>query len=243
MKIKNYILSSIIGISTTFFAVAQNSFNLDNVTYHASAPATQELIEATLEIINVSNEAKNVHVMRTPISLVSGSLNNFCWGTNCYDPSVSVSTSPELINSTGLNESFKGDYYPEGNIGTSTIKYCFYNAADINDSICVTIRYSALDPNSAIKIAKTEDKSYMNNAYPNPANNMATIEYGVQKNAKEVKLVISNMIGSIVKEFNINNNKGLIVLPVSQMDNGFYFYSLQVDGNTVSTKRLIVSHQ
>lgn len=241
MNTKKHIFSFAISFVVAFGALAQ-SFTLDNVTYTVTAPASQELLEAHVELINNSSSNKNVHVARTPITLVAGSENNFCWGTNCYPPNVSVSTNPEEINATGLNESFKGDYYPNGNIGTSTIKYCFYDASNISDSVCVNIRYSALDPNSVKKNNKSEEKGFLNNAYPNPANTFATVEYTLPRTAKSARLVISNMIGSTVKEFNINNSKGVIVIPVSQLDNGFYFYSLQADGNTIATKRLVVNH-
>ena len=53
---------------------------------------------------------------------------------------------------------------------------------------------------------------------------------------------IFNAIGGLVKEVAITQKQGTAIITTSNLANGVYFYTLQVDGRSIETKKLIVRH-
>lgn len=81
------------------------------------------------------------------------------------------------------------------------------------------------------------------NLYPNPAKNMAQISYELPTaNAKNSKIEIRNMLGSVVKVVNINGNNGTQNVDVNNMPNGVYLCSIVCNGKVCQTKKMIVKH-
>jgi len=56
------------------------------------------------------------------------------------------------------------------------------------------------------------------------------------------KLVIYNMLGDRVMETRVEEVDGTVRMDVSTLDQGIYFCSLESDGKTLATKRLVVTH-
>lgn len=83
-------------------------------------------------------------------------------------------------------------------------------------------------------------KSQFEEFFPNPASNNTTAEYILPSTAKSAKLLIYNVLGEQVKDIELNVNEKSIVLNVSDFKNGVYFYTFQVDGAAVLSKRLFV---
>ena len=92
----------------------------------------------------------------------------------------------------------------------------------------------------------SNDKLWVSNAYPNPADDVAELDYQITGSVSEAKLVLLNVLGTPVPgyeqiELDRNNNKVRIV--TRPLDTGYYLYQLTVDGKKVATKRLLVRHQ
>ena len=203
---------------------------------------TDAMLEASFPVVNTGTQPISVKVSKKVISEVTGSENNICWGIACYPPFISVSPDPETIPAGGSNSSFKGDYIPNGMPGITTIRYSFFRATGATDSVHVTVRFDA----SAAVLGTRKDLN--NNAIsicapqPNPANEMTTIAFSLPANSRNNKLRIFNAIGGLVKEVAITQKQGTAVITTSNLANGVYFYTLQVDGRSVETKKLIVRH-
>jgi hypothetical protein len=88
----------------------------------------------------------------------------------------------------------------------------------------------------------------MNNAisisapWPNPANDLTKIDFNLPANSRNNKLRLFNAIGGLVKEVAITQKQGTAIITTSNLANGVYFYTVQVDGRSVETKKLIVRH-
>ncbi|WP_020601638.1 T9SS type A sorting domain-containing protein [Spirosoma spitsbergense] len=92
----------------------------------------------------------------------------------------------------------------------------------------------------------SNDKLWVSNAYPNPADDVAELDYQITGSVSEAKLVLLNVLGTPVSgyeqiELDRNNNKVRIV--TRPLDTGYYLYQLTIDGKKVATKRLLVRHQ
>lgn len=83
----------------------------------------------------------------------------------------------------------------------------------------------------------------VSNIYPNPANDYAEISYQYTGSANEAKLILINVLGSPVGEYELAKNDHKLRIATSDMMTGYYFYQLSVDGKKVATKKLLVRHQ
>ncbi|MFD2936463.1 T9SS type A sorting domain-containing protein [Spirosoma flavum] len=107
---------------------------------------------------------------------------------------------------------------------------------------------SATRPAIPAQEGKGENKLYNNeklwvsNAYPNPADDVAEVDYQFT-GANEAKLVLLNVLGAPVAEYELERNERKVQIGTRLLDTGYYLYQLSVDGKKVATKRLLVRHQ
>ncbi|MDD3668470.1 MAG: T9SS type A sorting domain-containing protein, partial [Bacteroidales bacterium] len=81
------------------------------------------------------------------------------------------------------------------------------------------------------------------NAYPNPAQNETTIEYALTSNAN-VYITVTDIMGREVVRLNEGNKAANTVNRVSldtkNLNNGTYFYTINVNG-VKETKKLVIN--
>ena len=77
--------------------------------------------------------------------------------------------------------------------------------------------------------------------YPNPANNILTLDFTLKNNDKSM-LSMTNIVGEKIKEFQINTVSGLnnIHLNLEGINNGVYFINF-INNSSKSTKKLVIS--
>lgn len=82
----------------------------------------------------------------------------------------------------------------------------------------------------------------LSNAYPNPSTGEVKIDYTTGKSQGQVAtLRLYDFLGREVKTVSLKRSSGSIMLDINNLQAGIYFYSLEVAGRIVATKRLIVS--
>ncbi len=107
---------------------------------------------------------------------------------------------------------------------------------------------SAPRPSAAAQEGKAENRLFTNeklwvsNAYPNPADDVAELDYQFT-GAGDAKLVLLNVLGAPVSEYELERNATKVRIGTRLLDTGYYLYQLTVDGKKVATKRLLVRHQ
>lgn len=80
----------------------------------------------------------------------------------------------------------------------------------------------------------------VSNAYPNPIANTATIDYSLGDLNSSARIVILNILGNQVLEHELPASENSIKIPTDQLTNGIYFYTLQLNGKNVATKKMVV---
>lgn len=78
--------------------------------------------------------------------------------------------------------------------------------------------------------------------YPNPANDFLLIDYDVVF-LKEAKINIYNSIGAVVYTKKLEEKSDKLRVSVSEFENGLYFCSLQIDGKSLNTKKVLINHR
>jgi hypothetical protein len=199
------------------------------------AGPTDALMTAHATVTNNGSSATWVFVARISQVLAPGHVSYFCWN-QCYDPIIDVSPDSTLIGAGQAVSIFNGDLNPLGYAGTSYVTYVFFDRAG-DSTTAVTYTYEATPTGINEPAAKTN----LNTASPNPANGFTRISYNVPA-AKDARIVICNMLGSVMKEIKLSDSQNTLTLSTSDLKQGVYFYSLVVDGRTISSKKLIVTH-
>ena len=76
--------------------------------------------------------------------------------------------------------------------------------------------------------------------YPNPFHNTITIPLNIDNNAKEARLVVTNIMGQTVDVIDIDNIDGDYVYTASSdMEAGIYQLTLKVDGYNIKTVKIV----
>ena len=89
------------------------------------------------------------------------------------------------------------------------------------------------------------DRLWVSNAYPNPAHDVAEVDYQFSGNspAGDARLVMLNVLGAPVAEYTLDPGDHKVRLVTTNLATGYYLYQLSLDGKKVATKRLLVRHQ
>lgn len=84
------------------------------------------------------------------------------------------------------------------------------------------------------------DQVTVSNIYPNPASEVASFNYIFYDANTNVKVVIRNVLGSVVGEYNLPPQERHLTVPVDKFIPGVYFYTLWVNNKSMATKKLVV---
>ena len=74
---------------------------------------------------------------------------------------------------------------------------------------------------------------------PNPFDNQTTINYTLPKNTK-ASLTIFDMTGKLIKDINLTNQKGQVLIQASDIGKGMFLYSLVSNNQEIITKKMII---
>ncbi len=199
-------------------------------------PLDMELI-SHIALKNISPDSVNIKCRKIEIDMIEGSENYFCWAA-CYANFIFLSPLNVGLESDSITNEFSGHYMPKENIGVSHMCYSFFDVDNPNDSTYFYVKYTAIE----VGIEDlNKDDVFVSNPYPNPANSQVTFDYNFRAGTNNVKINIHNLLGAKVKEISIFGTNGKAIIDVNDLNDGIYFYSVNIDNKIVETKRLVVS--
>ncbi|MCX6243572.1 MAG: T9SS type A sorting domain-containing protein [Bacteroidetes bacterium] len=240
---KKIVLSLLFASVTVVYAYSQSLSLSDstgpvpnNSVYNKQGHVLDDEVACHIFVTNTTAHAISVIVKKVELGVVTGTMNTFCWGL-CYPPNIFVSPPMAVPGNFTDSINFSGHYNPLGFSGVSRIRYVFYDEANPLDSVCVNVSFGAFPVGVQEPLAKTA----LGNAYPNPANTAVNFSYSVNT-GEAGSIIIRNVLGSKVKEITLINPEGKISVPVSDLPEGIYFYSLNQDGKALFTRKLIIKH-
>jgi hypothetical protein len=224
-----YTYSQSLQLSDSAGAIANNATILK-----FGSPSAEEIVSYVF-VKNTTSNPMAVKVKKVEVMALHGTSNVFCWGL-CYSPEVFVSPDSIVIGAGVTNTAdFSGHYIPTEVVGISTIRYVFFDINNPSDTVCVNINFSTYPQG-----INTLSNISLSNAYPNPANNTVSFSCSVPQDS-DAKLIIRNILGSVVKEVGIFN-AGKISINTSELADGVYFYTFILNGNSQVTKKLVIRH-
>ncbi|OFY19071.1 MAG: hypothetical protein A2W98_08585 [Bacteroidetes bacterium GWF2_33_38] len=242
---KKLFTTLLIGFLVSSFVLAQSFTITDtlgndvtNSTISVEALDNASIVDYDFHITNISASDKTIKVKKTEVSIVSGTVNTFCW-VNCYLPSTYTSTESFLIPSgytTQGDENLICDYLPYGHTGVSTITYTIYDLNNYLDKVTVTVNYDIVSSNQLIGQSKT----YFSKPFPNPSNDFININYALSHSTNN-KIVINDILGNTLKTESLNFSSGLFQYDVQPLPKGIYFCSLVENEKVKQTYRFVVT--
>lgn len=201
-----------------------------------SSDINVETIDMILKVKNNTTDTLKLYVRRIINNEVLGTENVICFGVNCYPPSTDTSRQLQAVPNGKVDSSFLSHYSPYAHAGITSITYEFFNIrADVKGQVTVNYHLSPLS-------LGTELKSFdISAAYPNPASGSTSIEYKIPI-GRDGKIVLRNLLGSIIEEVNLERPEGKAVINTSDLKDGLYFYSVLLNNKVEVTRKLVIRH-
>jgi hypothetical protein len=193
----------------------------------------------SLILQNESNQTKE-YILKFMRGNIASSQNvKICLGNTCYDPKkdlakVKLSLKPGEIYT---------DLYLEFDLGITeakgTFDMHFANTENLRDVFIIESVYHVENPNmDGDEINNEEIK--LGSVFPNPATRIAQLDYEIKKPQINARIVVNSFIGNPVFDLKLNPNEKSIILNVTDLNPGIYFYTLIVDNKNIVTKKLVV---
>jgi hypothetical protein len=221
-----------------FSASAQSSFSLQNLNNYLQGNAALYLFEGGVDVVNNSSSSKDVIMVRTINNLATSHESYFCWGSFCYNPGVSISFAETMPAGTSLHA--VADLTTGMVTGLSKVTYCWYDANNTGDSLCLEFVY---DITTGINEVANANADFLSMPHPNPADMKTTIFYHLKKQDAGSRIVFYNVIGSKILDIKLDDSKQELQVNTASFQPGAYYYSLISGSRTIGTKKLIVSHR
>lgn len=80
----------------------------------------------------------------------------------------------------------------------------------------------------------------MDQNVPNPFTAQTQIRFQLPKNINKASIIVFDLNGKLIKDYNLNQNSGLLNIESSDLGKGMFLYTLVYNGSEIITKKMIV---
>jgi hypothetical protein len=195
-------------------------------------------IAVEIDMKNISTTAQSYKVKRTVKILGSPQKSNFCFAGGCFPDTTNYSPTALALNPGVLDNNFSSHISPNAITGSSLVYYKFYNIKDANDTIGIFVQTEVWHLGIS-DISNTQAE--IGYAYPNPASLQFTVDYSITAQEPAL-LLLRNILGTTVREESVSGGNGKIHIDISDLPEGMYFYSLLINGKSISSRKLVIRH-
>jgi len=206
-----------------------------------SAPDHEVDIIANLQ----GNVSKTLNVRRYETQVLLGTANYFCWGV-CYEerpaggqylwqslPQHAVALVPGV---DALN--FHAYLKPNGQVGVARFRFVWFDIDQPADTAWVDIEFRS----EVVGIDEAVASQYDLAVFPNPsAGADVRVSFAGAAATSATRLVVYNTLGERVHSEGIRASQQAAILSTAALSTGVYFATLEANGITVATRRLVVT--
>lgn len=198
------------------------------------------------ELINNSVSDKTINISRREISAINGTEDSLCWNTTHCLPfaasGTNVTRSLQSVDRLAPGDTSDGpglSFYLKHNnkVGTAIYEISFIDSAVTTNSISFIVKWVILN---ATALEENARESVDFSLFPNPAKNSVNVLLDNKSASLNQEIQLIDMLGKVVLRRTVNSAQENIFLDVSKLSGGVYFVSNVVDGERLSTKKLIV---
>jgi hypothetical protein len=219
-------MSTVVGYAQNFELVDQEE---------AFQTGFNQLVRIPIKIKNTSDHPQFYIIKRSRGDLGESQKGYFCLDNKCLEPSISEFSKKvepgETINlnytvESGMQQllnNFKFEISPKG-IPSELAEY----------NVALTV-----DERLQRSIYQSKEIT-INDVYPNPAQDQAVIEYKIHNDLLKAKIVVHNILGRSMNEYELSANDTRVKILVDDFAPGVYFYTLYVNNSGVLTRKIMV---
>ncbi|MBL6444913.1 T9SS type A sorting domain-containing protein [Fulvivirga sp. 29W222] len=230
-------LSMIFSFAIICFAHAQNFEVIEQSgTLKGSIGGT---VKAPIKIKNTSDRPIQIIVKRTDQIIGTSQSSYFCWGDECYEPEISQMPLSKKLEPGETSSKLKTVLETGLSAGFSTVKYLIYDRDNPSDAVEYEVTYTVEDLDKKNTIFSS-DQVHINDVYPNPVVDFAIIDYNLLKEDIHAKIVIHNVLGSIIGEYELAYLETKLKINTEELNPGVYFYTLYIDNDGIMTRKLVI---
>ncbi len=206
----------------------------DQENYEATI---SETVRIPLKIKNTTDKAQFYIIRKGNNDLGGTQKGYFCLDKNCLEPGID-----EFSKRVEPGETLSGLYYSlETGLVTSQNNLKFEIFIKGNPQYIlqhqVTININEREAKSFIFQSK---EITIQDVYPNPVTDQAFIDYKIHIETLKAKVVIHNIFGSSIGDYELPTAENRIKITVDDLTSGVYFYTVYLDNHGVLTRKLIV---
>lgn len=196
---------------------------------------SEMITEIKVENIS-SSDTIEIKVSKEILQSTSSSTNYFCW-VNCFlSTTITSPTNITFVPGQVDDVNFSVHFNPNGEVGSSAIKYCAFDANNPIDSACTIVNYEAI----TTSISDEYNLTKFSNFHPNPATTVTKMNYNLMPSQK-AEIQIIDMLGNTVMEQFLVEENGTTSLLVEDLKVGIYFANIKLEGQLYEIKRLIIT--
>jgi hypothetical protein len=240
-------LSFLIGYAQAFYLTdRKGELHYDNKILEASFTADDldengDFIFEEIRVNTTSDVEFYVKSFRENLELVEGMNAYVCFYT-CDDTLGNQHYMECPIGGTESNEKiapYTIHLRPHDKFGLSQFKIEFWSEEDKSDIQTLFVNLTMRDP-SGIKEQSTASATLT--AYPNPvmANTPVNVSYTLAQKSNANYLVVKNIMGMEVMRLPLNPNENHLLMDVSSLTSGIYFYAIESKNQIQIVKKLII---
>jgi hypothetical protein len=235
---KKALLVIFILTGATILSFGQNLV-LSNYNLVVSDPSNTNTLSSICRLDNSGSVPVDIMVERTINNLPAGMYELFCFGAFCNPPGTAITSYTTPISAGGRESTFEAKVTPNGNCGTASIHYRFYDQNNPADSTGFTLDFAFCTQG----LNDNAESFGLSKPLKNPADQFTVFTYNLPFNSTNDKLYIYNMLGSLVKTYDVTGINGSLVVNTADLKSGLYV-ATYVSGNRIkNSHKLVVSHR
>ena len=229
------LVSSLMGVSAQDLVLTYKDRIVTNDTIHITGPVTTEYFEANIWVTNNRETAVEMKVRKTEIQGPANGENSFCWG-ECYTPAVMLSPKAITILAKATDRnSFIADYRPNGDVGTSIVRYTFFSGTDENFQATVVIYWAIGAAGTGPRVATKP----VIRVYPNPADQFITVTLSEHTTGTNTAIMV-NMQGQTVISEVVEAGEHQFTWQTGNLASGIYFLKVRDQAGLQSVQKVWV---
>lgn len=218
------------------FGLAAQSFEIGELQEVYKAHIG-ELVRVPVRVTNTTDKHLTLVIRRLSANLGGTQKNYYCPNDDCLDQRVEdflirLEPNETLTNfEIGLDAGLAN--------GASSVKYVVFNHYNTAENVEFDLNFT-VEERTAKQDIFTHPHIVLHDVYPNPVVDYAFVEYDMTNDEIEAKIVIHNILGSTIDEYDLPAAENRVKIRAESMNAGIYFYTLYLDNEGVVTRKLIV---
>lgn len=192
-----------------------------------------------IKLKNVTDKTLHIKVRRDNVQIGSSQKSFFCWDNDCIEPDINLHYVTQVIEPGEILETFVSVLNAGLDETVSSLRYTFYDRDNPLDFVEVELIYTVKDAvNKGLMYQSNLIK--LSDIYPNPVSDFAFLDYIIFSKETEVRVVFHNVLGSLIRQYELNQVERKLKINTIEFKPGVYFYTLYVDNEGKVTKKLII---